>query len=155
MRHLNKPRLRWLTFRPVFNALPGACFVTAAQFLFSARLLEELARSSPNIDAAKVVANRVRDILAGADLEKVMNVFMVEIRTSFFSLAENGFYCSSGFTNASEGIGALNVVFQSCVYLYMDEQWLQAKHNGVSAEGEAPLAKTRTRSWCGRVSVNG
>jgi len=75
----------------VSNALSGACFVTAAQFLFSARLLEELARSSPNVDAAKVVANQVRDILAGVDLEKVMSVFMVEIRTSFFFLAGAGF----------------------------------------------------------------
>ena len=36
----------------------------------------------------------------------------------------------------------------------MDEQWLQPKHNEVSAEGKAPLAKTGTRSWFGRVSVD-
>jgi len=48
----------------VFNALSGAYFVTAAQFLFSARLMEELARCSPNVDAAKVVANCIRDIFA-------------------------------------------------------------------------------------------
>jgi len=47
----------------VFNALSGAYFVTAAQFLFSAGMLEELARSSPNIDAAKALANRILDIL--------------------------------------------------------------------------------------------
>jgi len=77
--------------RSVFNAFSGAYSVTAAQFLFSARLLEELARSSPNVDAAKVVASQIRDIFAGADLEKVMSVFMVEIRTSFFSLAGAAF----------------------------------------------------------------
>jgi len=91
VRYLNQPRLRWLTYRPVFNALSGAYFVTAAQFLFSAGLLEELARPSPNVDAANVVANRIRDIFAGADLENVMSVFMVEIKTSFFLLAGPAF----------------------------------------------------------------
>ena len=43
---------------------------------------------------------------------------------------------------------------KSCVCLYMDEQWLQPKHNGVSAE-KALLAKTEVRPWYGWVSING
>ena len=138
--------------RPVFNALSGVYFVTAAQLLLSVGLLEKLARSSPNVDAAKVVANRIRDIFAGADLEKVMSVFMVEIRTSFFSLAENGFYCSSGFTNSSEGIGVLNVLFQSCVSI-----WTSSGYSRSTAKfrrrGKSPLSKIRARPWFGRGSV--
>ena len=66
----------------MFDALSGAYFITAAQFAFSNSLPKEPAASSPNVDTAKVLANQIRDVFVGADLKKVMIVFMVEIRTS-------------------------------------------------------------------------
>jgi len=53
--------------------------------------MEELATSSPNVDAAKVLASLICDDFAGADLETVMSVFMVDIKMSFFSLAGAAF----------------------------------------------------------------
>jgi hypothetical protein len=79
----------------VFNALSGAYFVTAAQSLFSNRLLEELATSAPNVDAVRVLATgatQIREVFTGVDLEAVIRVYMVGIKDVFlFSLAGAAF----------------------------------------------------------------
>lgn len=92
MKYLNQ--LCSLTLCTVFNALSGAYFVTAAQSLFSNRLVQELA-TSPNVDAAKVLATgatQIREVFAGVDLEIVIKVYMIGIKDVFlFSLAGAAF----------------------------------------------------------------
>ena len=73
------------------NSISGAYFVTAAQSLFANRMLQTLAITSPNIDAAKVLAtgaSEIQHIFHGGDLTAVLNAYMVGIKDVFaFSLA--------------------------------------------------------------------
>ena len=73
------------------NSISGAYFVTAAQSIFANRLLQRLASSAPNIDAAMVLATGATDIhrvFSGEDLVAVLEAYMSGIKDVFaFSMA--------------------------------------------------------------------
>ncbi|TVY27454.1 Dehydrocurvularin exporter [Lachnellula hyalina] len=73
------------------NSISGAYFVTAAQSIFANRLLQRLASSAPNIDAAMVLATGATDIhrvFSGGDLVAVLEAYMSGIKDVFaFSMA--------------------------------------------------------------------
>jgi hypothetical protein len=75
--------------------MSGAYFVTAAQSVFSNRLLETLADNAPNIDAAKVLstgASEIQRVFTGADLAAVLNAYIIGTKDVFlFSLAGGAF----------------------------------------------------------------
>ena len=77
------------------NSISGAYFVTAAQSVFANRLLQTLAGTAPNIDAAKVLAtgaSEIQRVLSGGDLAAVLDAYMVGIKDVFaFSLAGAAF----------------------------------------------------------------
>ena len=77
------------------NAISGAYFVTAAQSIFANRLLQKLANTAPNIDAAKVLAtgaSEIQRVFSGGDLAAVLDAYMVGIKDVFaFSLAGAAF----------------------------------------------------------------
>lgn len=78
----------------MFNSLAGAYFVTAAQSLFSNRLLEEVTILAPEIDIELVLATgatELREVFHGADLGAVIEAYMIGITDVFiFSLAGAG-----------------------------------------------------------------
>lgn len=80
-----------LTTPIVCNSITGAYFVTAAQSIFANRLLHKLLSTSPNIDAAKVLAtgaSEIHQVFSGEDLTAVLDAYMVGIKDVFaFSLA--------------------------------------------------------------------
>ncbi|TVY37366.1 Dehydrocurvularin exporter [Lachnellula subtilissima] len=73
------------------NSVSGAYFVTAAQSIFANRLLQRLASTAPNIDAAIVLATGATDIqriFSGGDLVAVLDAYMSGIKDVFaFSMA--------------------------------------------------------------------
>ncbi|CZR68566.1 probable permeases of the major facilitator superfamily [Phialocephala subalpina] len=77
------------------NSISGAYFVTAAQSLFSNRLLHTLSVTGPHIDASKVLAtgaSEIQRVFTGGDLEAVLGAYMVGIKDVFaFSLAGAAF----------------------------------------------------------------
>lgn len=79
----------------MFNSLSGAYFVTAAQSLFSNRLLQTLASTAPSIDAAKVLATgatEIKHVFSGADLDAILRAYMVGIKDVFaFALGGSAF----------------------------------------------------------------
>lgn len=78
-------------FGAVFNGISGAYFVTAAQSLFANRLLQTLASTAPSIDAGHVLAtgaSEIQRVFTGADLDAVVNAYMVGIKDVFsFAMA--------------------------------------------------------------------
>jgi hypothetical protein len=79
----------------VCNSISGAYFVTAAQSIFANRLLQTLASTAPNIDAARVLAtgaSEIQRVFSGEELAAVLNAYMVGIKDVFaFSLAGAAF----------------------------------------------------------------
>ncbi|KAJ7362409.1 putative MFS transporter [Mycena albidolilacea] len=77
------------------NSISGAYFVTAAQSIFANRLLQTLASTAPNIDAARVLAtgaSEIQRVFSGEELAAVLNAYMVGIKDVFaFSLAGAAF----------------------------------------------------------------
>lgn len=77
------------------NAISGGYFVTAAQSLFANRMLSTLAKTAPDIDAAKVLAtgaSEIQRVFTGADRAAVLNAYMVGMKDVFaFSLAGAAF----------------------------------------------------------------
>ena len=77
------------------NAISGAYFVTAAQSIFANRLLQTLASTAGNIDAARVLAtgaSEIQHVFSGRDLAAVLDAYMVGIKDVFaFSMAGAAF----------------------------------------------------------------
>ncbi|MCJ1399410.1 hypothetical protein MMC11_002612 [Xylographa trunciseda] len=77
------------------NSISGAYFITAAQSIFANRLLQTLASTAPNIDAATVLAtgaSNIQNVFSGGDLAAVLDAYMVGIKDVFaFSIAGAAF----------------------------------------------------------------
>lgn len=73
------------------NSISGAYFVTAAQSIFSNRLLQTLSSTAPYIDQARVLAtgaSEIQQVFNGKDLAALLDAYMVGIKDVFaFSLA--------------------------------------------------------------------
>ncbi|KAK2605783.1 hypothetical protein N8I77_008597 [Diaporthe amygdali] len=64
----------------------GAVFIVVAQAIFANRLLHTIATTAPNLDPAIVLgigASEIRNVFNAADLDHVMNAYMVGIRDPF------------------------------------------------------------------------
>lgn len=68
------------------NSLSGGYFVTAAQSLFTNRLLDSLSTTAPSINSDLVLATgatELHKVFSGADLTAILSSYMVGIKDVF------------------------------------------------------------------------